>query len=135
MNPQEWSKAVIQRDVACVDCGAKAPLHAHHVKPKATHPELRFDVSNGVAVCPACHWKRHEGQRVPRSRAKKRAPHRKTLELKLAYYMQAQPRAGERIADLEAEVRRLNAEIVRLRIKLATKASASLQSGSALTGA
>lgn len=85
MTPSEWSKAVIERDWKCQDCGALGPLHAHHIKPKSAHPELRFELSNGMAVCPTCHWKRHRSEAAPRSQAKKRGPHRKTLDRQLEH--------------------------------------------------
>jgi transposase len=57
---KEWSKQVRERDSGkCVECGATGRLHAHHVKPWKHHPELRFDVSNGVTLCPPCHQKAH----------------------------------------------------------------------------
>jgi hypothetical protein len=59
-----WSLAVRNRDGQCVECGATGKLHAHHVKPWKKHPELRFDVANGVTLCPPCHQKAH-GWRFP----------------------------------------------------------------------
>lgn len=58
---QKWANQVIARDAAtCQHCGAAGvELHAHHVKPFKTNPELRFEVSNGVTLCYACHWKVH----------------------------------------------------------------------------
>lgn len=109
---------MIARDGACVDCGVAAPLHAHHVKPKSMYPELRFEVSNGVAVCPTCHWKRHQGERLPASRAKKRQPHRATIERKLERFEKMAGRYGEVITGLEAEVARLTEENKRLRRRL-----------------
>lgn len=107
MTPSEWSKAVVQRDGKCVDCGTSDPLHAHHVKPKSLHPELRFDLSNGVAVCPTCHVKRHNAARVPVSRATIRRPFRKTLEKQLAHWKDRAERAEARLAEL-GEHRRLH---------------------------
>ena len=55
-----WRKAVYGRDgYTCQDCGAKKTLTAHHVKQWAHYPALRFDVSNGVTLCGACHAKKH----------------------------------------------------------------------------
>lgn len=55
-----WAAAVKKRDNwKCVDCGDASNLHAHHLQSWKTHPELRFDVSNGVTVCVPCHEKRH----------------------------------------------------------------------------
>jgi len=54
-----WVKAVLLRDKACVRCKAVEPLQAHHVKSWSKHPELRYDVDNGVALCPLCHHAHH----------------------------------------------------------------------------
>lgn len=53
-------KAVYLRDgYRCVRCGAAktAPrsLHAHHIRPWAGNPALRFDLANAVTVCRPCH--------------------------------------------------------------------------------
>lgn len=57
----KWVNAVVSRDLAtCQHCGATGvELHAHHVKSYKDHPELRFDVSNGITLCYACHWQVH----------------------------------------------------------------------------
>lgn len=59
---KEWREAVFTRDAyTCVFCGAhtgnghRVELHADHIQPFATHPELRFDVSNGRTLCAPCH--------------------------------------------------------------------------------
>lgn len=55
-----WSQRVISRDGgACTECGAKEGLHAHHIKPFADHPELRWDENNGQTLCFRCHSKIH----------------------------------------------------------------------------
>ncbi len=55
-----WSKAVRERDGhKCVECGASGKMHAHHIKPWKCHPELRYDVSNGITLCPPCHQRAH----------------------------------------------------------------------------
>lgn len=56
---QRWAREVVLRDKACVRCGVRETLQAHHVKPYAKHPELRLDVNNGVALCPPCHHAQH----------------------------------------------------------------------------
>lgn len=61
---KQWSLRVRDRDGKCVECGAVGRLHAHHIKPWKHHPELRFDVSNGITLCPPCHQKAH-GWRFP----------------------------------------------------------------------
>jgi len=53
----QWRKAIYKRDdYTCQKCGVKGGrLEAHHIKPFATHPELRFDVDNGITLCKSCH--------------------------------------------------------------------------------
>lgn len=56
-----WAKAVISRDLAkCTKCGASGvELHAHHLAHWKEHPELRFELSNGITVGAPCHWAIH----------------------------------------------------------------------------
>lgn len=55
-----WVKAVKDRDGwKCAECDATDRLHAHHIKGWQTHPELRFEVSNGVTLCHECHVLAH----------------------------------------------------------------------------
>jgi hypothetical protein len=59
-----WRETVFKRDNwTCQECNARngngkaVYLHAHHVKPFAYHPELRFELSNGRTLCRSCHAK------------------------------------------------------------------------------
>lgn len=57
---KETLRQVYARDqYRCVRCGAPKTkprsLHAHHIKPWAGNPELRFDLSNFVTLCRNCH--------------------------------------------------------------------------------
>lgn len=56
-----WARAVLSRDKGiCQHCGASdIDLHAHHIKFFSTHPELRWDVDNGLTLCHRCHWAVH----------------------------------------------------------------------------
>lgn len=59
---RQWRDAVYERDgYTCQHCGDArgGNLQAHHVKPFADHPELRFDVANGLTLCRDCHEKVH----------------------------------------------------------------------------
>lgn len=60
----KWVNAVMSRDKAtCQKCGAKeCELHAHHILSYKDHPDLRFDVNNGVVLCFKCHWEVHTAQ-------------------------------------------------------------------------
>jgi 5-methylcytosine-specific restriction endonuclease McrA len=59
---REWRKRVFERDnFTCQDClkrGGK--LQAHHIRPFALYPELRFEVSNGITLCETCHNKKRK---------------------------------------------------------------------------
>ena len=56
-NLQKWRGEVLKRDnYTCQKCGKKeGRLEAHHIKPVSEHPELIFEVSNGLTLCPRCH--------------------------------------------------------------------------------
>lgn len=60
-----WRNAVLDRDgYVCRHCGRLCKKHekglaAHHLKPYADFPELRFDISNGVTLCRSCHMAEH----------------------------------------------------------------------------
>lgn len=59
---KRWRFDVFSRDhFACQKCGDArgGNLVAHHIKPYADYPELRFDVSNGVTLCEGCHKQEH----------------------------------------------------------------------------
>ena len=57
---QKWRIQVLENaKYQCQSCGKKGGLHCHHMKSWARHISLRFDPSNGMALCPACHWQEH----------------------------------------------------------------------------
>jgi hypothetical protein len=66
---REWRAAVFTRDdYRCQRCGVRGGgyLHAHHVKPLATHPELGLEVANGRTLCVACHDATHAEEGLAR---------------------------------------------------------------------
>lgn len=54
---REWRTTVFERDhYTCRQCGRHGvKLQAHHIKSFKGHPELRYDVSNGLTLCLECH--------------------------------------------------------------------------------
>ena len=68
---REWRRKVFERDnYACQNCGIRSKkgervyIHPHHIKYLSTHPELAFDVENGLTLCVDCHFERHKAERV-----------------------------------------------------------------------
>ena len=61
---KNWRESVFARDNwTCVLCkkrskkGESVILHADHIQPFFSHPELRFDIRNGRTLCKDCHRK------------------------------------------------------------------------------
>lgn len=62
---KRWRFDVFARDrFTCQKCGDArgGNLHAHHIKPFADFPELRFVLSNGLTVCEDCHKEIHSAK-------------------------------------------------------------------------
>lgn len=60
---KQWRFDVYLRDnFTCQKCGDNkgGNLNAHHIKPFADYPELRFEVSNGLTLCENCHKEAHK---------------------------------------------------------------------------
>ena len=62
----EWRKAVYKRDYwTCQICKRHLKqLVAHHIKTFEKYPELRFEITNGLTLCRACHCKIHAENRI-----------------------------------------------------------------------
>ena len=51
-----WSKAIRERDGACILCGNTNGLAAHHwIHSRAQGNKHRWNIRNGVTLCYACH--------------------------------------------------------------------------------
>lgn len=68
---KEWRNNVFKRDnFTCQECNRRSCekdhvyLEAHHIKPFATHPELRLTISNGITLCKECHSNKPKGKKV-----------------------------------------------------------------------
>ena len=48
---RKWSVLVRFRDRTCQVCGSRESLQAHHIFDKSYHPELAYELSNGIALC------------------------------------------------------------------------------------
>lgn len=63
---KNWSRAVRDRDNnRCAICGCSEHIQAHHIIQKKFDKDLRFDIQNGIALCPRHHsfgkWSAHMG--------------------------------------------------------------------------
>jgi hypothetical protein len=62
MDLKRWRYEVYLRDkFTCQHCGDArgGNLCAHHIKPFAVFPALRFEVDNGITLCDPCHKAEH----------------------------------------------------------------------------
>jgi len=58
-----WSKSVKDRDSwKCKICDCKKGLIAHHILGFTYYPELRYDINNGITLCPAHHPRKREDE-------------------------------------------------------------------------
>lgn len=64
---KHWRTSVFTRDdYTCQDCGQKGgKLNAHHIQAWKTHPNLRYEVTNGITLCRICHKKVHSVIKSP----------------------------------------------------------------------
>ncbi len=59
-NSKQWANAIKKRDkYTCQDCFSTEDLAAHHIKSWNTHPDLRFELENGITLCRSCHARLH----------------------------------------------------------------------------
>ena len=68
---KQWRLRVFERDDwTCRKCGLRSEknqyilIQAHHIKPFATFPELRFEIDNGMTLCKKCHAKEPKGKEI-----------------------------------------------------------------------
>ena len=55
---KDWQNKVKERDgYQCVWCRGSERLEVDHIKRWSTHPELRYEISNGRTLCMKCHNK------------------------------------------------------------------------------
>ena len=57
---KKWVKNIRNKyDNKCDICGNSKMLVAHHLVNWLSHPELRFDINNGICLCRQCHYNFH----------------------------------------------------------------------------
>lgn len=57
---KEWRDKVFHRDKwICQWCRVNGDMQAHHIRVWREYKELRYEVSNGITLCPNCHKKTH----------------------------------------------------------------------------
>lgn len=60
---RKWARQIYVRDnFQCQICSNNRSLNAHHIKPKASNPDLAFSIENGITLCSTCHKRVHEGK-------------------------------------------------------------------------
>ena len=66
-----WRESVFARDNwTCQKCGNRScknnylRIEAHHIRPFATFPKLRFEITNGLTLCKKCHDKEPKGKEI-----------------------------------------------------------------------
>jgi len=61
---RKWRRDIIKRDGMCMQCNSLEMLQAHHIVSWKDNEFLRFELSNGIALCKSCHIKLHQPQRI-----------------------------------------------------------------------
>lgn len=71
---RQWRSAIfVMFDFECDLCDrSNCRLEAHHLNSWAAHPEQRFDLMNGVALCRECHNQFHDHMGGPRKDCSKK---------------------------------------------------------------
>jgi len=68
---RRWANAVKDRDECCIYCFSEDNLEAHHKLMKSKHPDVMYEVWNGITLCKTCHRieHRHERERIRNNKA------------------------------------------------------------------
>jgi hypothetical protein len=56
---KNWRKEILDRQPACLNCGAEDNLNVHHILGYKEYPNLAFDSNNSAVLCFSCHTKFH----------------------------------------------------------------------------
>lgn len=63
---RKWREDVLDRDgYECRVCGSKERvMNVHHILPFSKYPEERYNILNGLTLCPDCHKELHRKERM-----------------------------------------------------------------------
>lgn len=78
----KWREAVLEKyNHKCIKCNSQTKLVVHHIEEWHTHPELRFEISNGEILCSKCHNLHHGNEKKGKTPWNKGIPMKETTKV------------------------------------------------------
>ena len=60
---KKWAADIKNRDECCIYCYSEDRLEAHHLLMKSKHPDVMYEMWNGITLCVECHRIEHKHER------------------------------------------------------------------------